>query len=361
MKYFGTEFGNTPAGLIHLSSAPKLSGLSWYPDARQIVLSVIQTAFWRHDHSFRWAVSYRHVEYIYGFNAGLPLWKGAHVTLSGSQQKLRGNVNGNVLVPLASQNAHLWQPILLSARLVERWIAAYPAVAPNRTDIDPRALNTNAPQSIDTDSSTVRLDQSLGDATGWQPDIPIRIRRCCLSVGARAESRHDDEVAHISRLTWNHVFSSRSDLDASTGFDRIHSLLVPEPNAVGPQVNIGTAYQPLGPNSGIPINRRDKQVSPRASSTAGRSAIISGRWVEKWTGFRTTASSLRANAGTTISEMISAGTRSLISGLGPRADIQSALVTVTGTFAGSNSSTSRATFGRYLRGCTINYGFVIRR
>jgi len=36
----------------------------------------------------------------------------------------------------------------------------------------------------------------------------------------------------------------------------VHSLLTPEPNAVGPQVVIGTAYQTLGPGATIPIDRR---------------------------------------------------------------------------------------------------------
>jgi hypothetical protein len=35
----------------------------------------------------------------------------------------------------------------------------------------------------------------------------------------------------------------------------VHSLLVPEPNAVGPQVIIGTTYQSLGPGATVPIDR----------------------------------------------------------------------------------------------------------
>src|SRR5207253_5357489 len=62
--------------------------------------------------------------------------------------------------------------------------------------------------------------------------------------------------SHTARLTWNHAFDARSLVDLTIGFDRVHSLLVPEPNAVGPQVLIGTSYQSLGPNSGIPIDRR---------------------------------------------------------------------------------------------------------
>src|SRR5437762_13662384 len=43
----------------------------------------------------------------YGFVAGVGLWPGAHLTLDGSGQKLRGSVNGNVLVALASERVPL--------------------------------------------------------------------------------------------------------------------------------------------------------------------------------------------------------------------------------------------------------------
>ena len=46
--------------------------------------------------------------------------------------------------------------------LVSRFLAAYPAELPNRTDINPRALNTNAPQSIDNSDAAVLLEQQIG-------------------------------------------------------------------------------------------------------------------------------------------------------------------------------------------------------
>src|SRR5437660_549557 len=72
----------------------------------------------------------------------------------------RRNVNGNVLVPLFAERTPLATDPAV-ARLVQRWIDAYPKALPNRTDVDQRALNTNSPQSIDTDASTIRLDQSV--------------------------------------------------------------------------------------------------------------------------------------------------------------------------------------------------------
>src|SRR5260370_26739970 len=61
--------------------------------------------------------------------------------------------------------------------------------------------------------------------------------------------------SHNARLTWNHLFDPRSFIDFTFGFDRVHSLLVPEPNAVGPQVIIGTSYQSLGPTATVPVDR----------------------------------------------------------------------------------------------------------
>ncbi len=253
LRYFGTEFGNTPGGLIHLDFLKPVSS-GW--------ANVHGGITFGHSNSILTARSFFQVggvlpahENTYGFNAGLPLWKGAYVTLNGSQQKLRGYVNGNVLVPLASERTPLATDPAVR-KLIERWIAAYPLSTPNRTDIDPRALNTNSPQSIDTDSSTIRLDQSLGD----RDRLALRHSYTNQKVDAfqlvQGQNPDTTTKSHTFRLTWNQVFNPHSDLDVTLGFDRTHSLLVPEPNAVGPQVNIGTAYQPLGPNSGVPIDRR---------------------------------------------------------------------------------------------------------
>jgi len=56
-------------------------------------------------------------------------------------------------------------------RIVERFLAAFPVVAPNRTDIVPRALNTNAPQTIDTDNAGGRLDQLVGSRDRLRCDL----------------------------------------------------------------------------------------------------------------------------------------------------------------------------------------------
>src|SRR4029077_8424537 len=127
-KYFGTEFGNNPAALIHLNPLSRTrdfhGGLSFtrsdsiFSARTFFPVGGVQPA----------------TENDYGFTAGLGLWRGAHLTLDGSLQSLRGSVNGNVLVPLPSERTPLTTDPAAS-RLIQRWIGAYPEAVPNRTDI----------------------------------------------------------------------------------------------------------------------------------------------------------------------------------------------------------------------------------
>jgi hypothetical protein len=248
-KYFGTEFGNNPGSLIHL-------------DPRKQPRDFHGGVFLTHSNSILSARSFFQVggvkpahENDYGFTAGIGLWQGAHMSASGSQQKLSGSVNGNVLVPLANERTPLTNdPAVLG--LLQRWIAAYPTAAPNRTDIDPRALNTNSPQSIDTASTNVRLDQDLGAHDKLFMQHAFTNQKVMAFEFVAGQNPDTNTKSHTARLTWNHAFDARSFLDVTIGFDRVHSLLAPEPNAVGPQVIIGSSYQSLGPAATIPVDRR---------------------------------------------------------------------------------------------------------
>src|SRR5262249_8445214 len=95
---------------------------------------------------------------LYGFRAGAGLWKNAFLSLEGGQSKTRGFVNGNILVPRADERSCLTTDPRICA-IIMRCLAAWPAQAPNRTDIDQRALNTNSPQALDTDTTSIRFDQ----------------------------------------------------------------------------------------------------------------------------------------------------------------------------------------------------------
>jgi hypothetical protein len=247
-KYFGTEFGNNPTSLIHLNALTRSrdfhGGLSF---TRSDSIFSARTFFQVG------GVQPAH-ENDYGFTAGLGLWRGAHLTLDGSLQSLRGSVNGNVLVPLPSERTPLTTDPA-TYRLIQRWIDAYPKELPNRTDIDPRALNTNSPQSIDTEASNIRLDQDLGAHDKIFAQHTFTNQKVMAFEFVAGQNPDTNTKSHNARLTWNHLFDARSFIDFTIGFDRVHSLLVPEPNAVGPQVTIGTSYQSLGPGATIPINR----------------------------------------------------------------------------------------------------------
>ena len=248
-KYFGTEFGNNPVSLIHLNPL-KLSGdfhggLSF---TRSDSIFSARTFFQVG------GVQPAH-ENDYGLTAGLGLWRGSHLTINGSLQSLRGSVNGNVLVPLPSERTPLTTDPAIY-RLIQRWIAAYPTTLPNRTDIDPRALNTNSPQAIDTEASNIRLDQELGARDKIFAQHAFTNQKVMAFEFVAGQNPDTNNKSHNARLTWNHLFDARSYIDFTLGFDRVHSLLVPEPNAVGPQVTIGTSYQTLGPGATIPIDRR---------------------------------------------------------------------------------------------------------
>jgi len=248
-KYFGTEYGNKPASLIHLSALKHSrdfhGGLVF---ARSDSIFSARTFFQVG------GVKPAH-ENDYGFTAGLGLWHGAHLTLDGSQQKLRGSVNGNVLVPLPSERTPLTtDPV--AYRLIQRWIEAYPEAVPNRTDINPRALNTNSPQSINTDASNLRLDQDLGARDKIFAQHSFTNQKVMAFEFVAGQNPDTNTKSNNARLTWNHLFDARTLIDFTIGFDRVHSLLVPEPNAVGPQVIIGTSYQSLGPGATVPIDRQ---------------------------------------------------------------------------------------------------------
>ncbi len=91
-SYFGAEFGVAPGNPLHLT-APSFQG-------------VHGSAYWGHQSSVFSARSFFQVgdvqpahENDYGFALSLPAWRGADLSLRASQQKIRGSVNGNVLVP----------------------------------------------------------------------------------------------------------------------------------------------------------------------------------------------------------------------------------------------------------------------
>src|SRR5262245_44888219 len=138
--YFGAEFGNAPKLSITIPGAIKPG---FHGRLYETHLNSITSA-----RSFFQAGGVKPAhENDYGFNFGLGVWRNAKFFIDASQLKIRGSVNGNVLVPKPDERTPLATDPATRA-VVAGFLNAYPKVLPNRTDIDQRALNTNSPQSI---------------------------------------------------------------------------------------------------------------------------------------------------------------------------------------------------------------------
>ncbi|MCC6586590.1 MAG: TonB-dependent receptor [Bryobacterales bacterium] len=262
--YFGTEFGNKPVSTIHLTAA---KSSPWHGNV-----------FWQGGNSVFNARSFFQVGPLkpaqdnqYGIGATVRLWKGAFLSMDGSRQHLRGFVNGNVLVPRANERTPLTTDPAKRA-VIQRFLNAFPDELPNRTDINPRALNTNARQGIDDDSGSLRLEQTLPRKNL----LSFRYAYTAQYVDAfqlvAGQNPDTTTRAHTAMMTWTHTFSARTIAQGSAGFDRVGSLLVPEPNAVGPQVNFSNVLATLGPGSSIPINRAQNRFRYGGSITQNRGA-----------------------------------------------------------------------------------------
>src|SRR5258708_5913649 len=216
-NYFGVEFGGAPAAPLHVT-ASKGSGMHG-------------TLFETHNNSVFSARTFFQVGDVqpahqneYGFGLAAPLWKGGYLSLEGSQQKIRGSVNGNILVPKLNERTPLATDPA-TRRIVERFLSAYPDIAPNRTDIDPRALNTNAPQSINTDSASGRLDQIFGQRDRFTLRYALTSQQVDAFELLAGQNPDTTTKSHSGRLTWEHAWSAASSADFSLGLDRVHSQL----------------------------------------------------------------------------------------------------------------------------------------
>ena len=246
--YFGAEYGNAPSAVLHL---PPLKAMldGWHGSAYELLQNSIFSA-----RSFFQVGGVKPArDNDYGVSMGGRLWRGAHLTLTGSQQKTRGSVNGNVLVPMPNERTPLAADPAVRA-LITRWLKAYPDELPNRTDVDPRALNTNSPQRIDSNNATVRLDQTLGAGDRlslYYNHTSQFVKAFQLVAGQNPDT---DTRSHTARITWAHEWDARTAMELTAGFDRLGSFLHSEVNAVGPMVSI-PGLEGLGPSGIIPLDR----------------------------------------------------------------------------------------------------------
>ena len=245
--YFGSEFGNRPTASFHL--AP-VRGNGFH-------CSLFET----HLNSLFNARSFFTVgglpparENNYGFSMTRRLWKGGAVTMDGSQNRIRGNVNGNILIPLPSERTPTSPNPALRA-FVQRVLDAFPNQPPNRPDINPRMLNTNGAQRIDDDALTGRIDQTLNE----RDTLTLRHAFTTQKVDAfqliAGQNPDTTTRAHTSQLGWNRAWNATTNVTLSAMFDRVTSQLVAEPETVGPNITFGNTISPLGPSSFIPLNR----------------------------------------------------------------------------------------------------------
>ena len=244
--YFGAEFGNPPSTALHLSPLRRTP--------------VHGSLYESHLNSLSSARSFFQAGEVqpartndYGFNLGSPLGPQASIFLEGSQQKLRGSVNGNVLVPRPDERTPLATDPATRA-IVARWLAAYPREFPNRTDVNERALNTNSPQVIDNNNLAARLDQLRGARDRFALRYSFTSQHVDAFQLVAGQNPDTWTRAHQARITWGRQWTAATATDFSIGFDRLGSLLTPEPNAVGPMVST-SGLATLGPNGVIPIDR----------------------------------------------------------------------------------------------------------
>ena len=247
-NYFGAEFGNSAGRPVARRRARGPARLPWPPVriAPEQRLRRARVLPGRPD-----VKPAR--ENDYGFRAGFRLWRGAHFAAEASQQKLRGSVNGNVLVPQPDERTPLATDPAVRA-LIARWLAAYPAELPNRLDVNPRALNTNAPQTINNNNGQARLDQQIGARDRVTLQHQFTSQHVLAFQLVAGQNPNTDTKSHRSRATWSRAWSAATATDLSLGFDRLGSLLQPEKNAIGPMVSI-SGLATLGPQGSIPIDR----------------------------------------------------------------------------------------------------------
>ncbi len=163
-------------------------------------------------------------------------------------------MNGNVLVPLADERTPKTTDPAKRA-IVQSFLDAYPNELPNRPDFDIRALNTNAPQRIRQLAGTGRLDRGFGERhkllLSWGLDRQ-RIDAFQLVAGQNPDT---DLHTQRARLGWAWNPDPNTSVLLTGSFARTRSVLVSEPNAVGPRVRMGFQIEELGPDSMFPIDR----------------------------------------------------------------------------------------------------------
>lgn len=225
-NYFSAELGN--AARTGLQLAPQnASGMHGQ-------------VFWTHQNSIFTARSFFQVGTVqparsnqYGVNFSTGLWKGGYFSTSLAQNKNRGQVNGNILIPLPSERTSLAADPAVRV-LVERFFSAYPNVAPNRPDIADRALNTNSPQSIDTDTHSGQITQQLSGKDTLTARYAFTGQHVTAFQFVLGQNPNTTTKSQNAATTWRHVLSPQTVMDVTGAFERTTTRLEAAAGAVGP-------------------------------------------------------------------------------------------------------------------------------
>lgn len=250
-NYFGSEFGSAPKAAITIPGTIKAGT---HGELRVKHLNSIFSA-----RSFFQVGEVKPArENDYGFNYSSGLWKSAKLFIDAGQNKIRGNVNGNVLVPKPDERTPLATDPATRAIII-RYLAAYPTELPNRTEINPRALNTNSPQTIDNHQANLRLDQRVSSRDTLLLQYQFVNQRVFAFQLVAGQNPNTDTKSHLARIVWTRQWDAKTIVNFTASYDRVTSVLQPEKNAVGQYVAIA-GLTSLGPDGSIPIDRAQNQI-----------------------------------------------------------------------------------------------------
>ena len=268
-RYFGGELGGSPASTVHVS-----------PSTGQGVHGNLS---WGHNNSIFSARSFFQVgsvrparENNYGAALTAPVWKGAFFSVDASRDEIRGNVNGNILVPRPDERTPLTNDPQ-KREFIERILAAYPKELPNRTDINERALNTNAPQRIDNNNLSGRLQQDTSDRDRLIMRYRFRTQKVEAFQLVGGQNPNTTTRSHDARITWNRVWSPATITDFTAGFDRVSSIILPDESYPGANISTGFVFERIG-SSRVPLDRAQNQFryGGRVRQTRGRHSWNAG-------------------------------------------------------------------------------------
>jgi len=249
-SYFASEFGQAPRGELVIAKRPAAAG--WHGE----LFEVHESSVFNARSFFQVGPVQPSHENSYGLNLGGPAGNLGDLFGAFSQQKVRGMVNGNVLVPLEGERTPRASDPERRA-VIQRFLNAYPDELPNRPDFDRRALNTNAPQRVDAVQGMARLDHQFTKAGRLSLFHSIERQHIDAFKFVAGQNPDTELHSHDSRLGWSRELSPVTLLQAGFRFQTTRSVLKPEPNAVGPRVRFGFQIEELGPESRFPIDRKE--------------------------------------------------------------------------------------------------------